>query len=174
VQIYDRHIRSWVPSINFTSIAVRAQLYILWKSAWQENTNPPTQVDRAMILDAATMTRLEVSKDHNKWERNYSAARRRDWDPNFPTFYDEVFKGTWAHGLWHPPGQLPQPPRFLAQMARKVAKNVPDVATMETAQHSPLEESMSPVAIRTLKLRIIELEGINQGLREELGRPVRG
>jgi len=29
---------------------------------------------------------------------------------------------------------------------------------------------MSPVALRTLKLRVIELEGINQGLREDLAR----
>ena len=32
------------------------------------------------------------------------------------------------------------------------------------------EASMSPVALRTLKLRVIELEGINQGLREDLER----
>jgi hypothetical protein len=30
------------------------------------------------------------------------------------------------------------------------------------------EMSMSPVAMRTMKLRVIELEGMNQTLREEL------
>jgi len=176
VQIYDRHIRTWVPDINFNDIAVRGQLYILWKTAWLENTLPPQPVDREMVLDAAALTLAEIQKDHNKWERNYSAARRRDWHPNFTAFYDDVFKGAWSHRIWHPPGTLPEPPRFLAEMARKLTKNAGASAgtnihqTVAVAGDLDSEASMSPVALRTLKLRVIELEGLNQGLREELGK----
>src|ERR1700721_972582 len=40
VQIYDRHIRTWISHINFLDIAIRGQLYILWKSAWIEQQEP--------------------------------------------------------------------------------------------------------------------------------------
>ena len=80
VHIYDRHTRTWVPNINFSDIAIRGQLYILWKTAWSENASP---VDRQMLLDAAALTLHDIQKDSNRWERNYSAARRRDWHPNF-------------------------------------------------------------------------------------------
>ena len=169
VQIYDRHTRAWVPDINFTDIAIRGQLYILWKTAWAENSTP---IDRQMILDAATLTLRDIQKDNNKWERNYSAARRRDWHPNFTAFYDDIFKGVWAHGIWPPPESLPEPPRYLAEMARKLTKNS-GVGAGTNIHQSVMRDldgdaSMSPVALRTLKLRIIELEGLNQELREEL------
>lgn len=171
VQIYDRHIHTWIPDINFSDIAIRGQLYILWKTAWQERTSP---VDRDAILEAAGSTLRDIQKDHNKWERNYSAARRRDWHPNFTSFYDDIFKGQWAHGIWPSQDALPEPPRFLAEMARKLTKNAGLGAGMNI--HQPgltigdTEASMSPVALRTLKLRVIELESLNQGLREELTR----
>ena len=170
VQIYDRHIHNWIPDINFSDIAIRGQLYLLWKSAWQERTAP---VDREAILEAAALTRRDIEKDHNKWERNYSAARRRDWHPNFTAFYDDVFKGQWAHRIWPSQDALPEPPRFLAEMARKLTKNAGVGAGMnihQTGMPVDGEASMSPVALRTLKLRVIELEGINQGLREDLAR----
>jgi hypothetical protein len=173
VQIYDRHTRTWVPDINFTDIAIRGQLYILWKTAWSETSSP---IDRELILDAAASTLRDIQKDNNKWERNYSAARRRDWHPNFTTFYDDIFKGVWVHRIWSSPESLPEPPRYLAEMARKLTKNAGAAAGMNIHQTAPVvgdtldgEISMSPVALRTLKLRVIELEGINQGLREELG-----
>lgn len=169
VQIYDRHTRTWVPDINFLDIAIRGQLYVLWKTAWLENTGIP--IDRDLVLDAAAMTLREIQKDNNKWERNYSAARRRDWHPNFTTFYDDVFKGVWTHRIWPAPGTLPEPPRFLAEMARKLTKNATVGAGTTIHQSGPEldgEASMSPVALRTLKLRVIELEGIIQSLREEL------
>ena len=175
VQIYDRHIHTWIPDINFSDIAIRGQLYILWKTAWQERISP---VDREAILEAAGLTLRDIQKDHNKWERNYSAARRRDWHPNFTSFYDDIFKGQWAHGIWPSQDVLPEPPRFLAEMARKLTKNAGMGAGMNI--HEPGlpvrdgEASMSPVAMRTLKLRVIELEGINQGLREELARSEEG
>jgi hypothetical protein len=171
VQIYDRHIHSWIPDINYSDIAIRGQLYVLWKTAWQERTSP---VDRDAILDAAALTLRDIQKDGNKWERNYSAARRRDWHPNFTAFYDDVFKGQWVHKVWPSPDALPEPPRFLAEMARKLTKNAVVGAGMNI--HQPgltagdAEASMSPVALRTLKLRVIELEGINQGLREDLAQ----
>lgn len=174
VQIYDRHIRTWVPDINFSDIAIRGQLYILWKTAWLENTISPTAIDRDMVFDAAALTLADIHKDHNKWERNYSAARRRDWHPNFTAFYDDVFKGAWSHRIWSP-GTLPEPPRFLAEMARKLTKHAGVGAGTNIHQNFPVvgevdpELSMSPVALRTLKLRVIELEGINQSLRDELG-----
>src|ERR1700737_2114550 len=172
VHIYDRHTRTWVPDINFSDIAIRGQLYILWKTSWQENAMPPVPVDREMVIDAAALTLRDVRKDNNKWERNYSAARRRDWHPHFTTFYDDIFKGVWAHRMWPPVDTLPEPPRFLAEMARKLTKNAG--AGAGTNIHQPMadageidgEMSMSPVAMRTLKLRVIELEGINQNLRE--------
>jgi len=172
VQIYDRHIRTWVPDINFSDIAIRGQLYILWKTAWQENITP---VDRNMVLDAASVTLRDIQKDNNKWERNYSAARRRDWHPHFTAFYDDIFKGVWAHRVWPTLGTLPEPPKYLAEMARKLTKNAGMGAGTNIHQPVPVagdmdgEMSMSPVALRTLKLRVIELEGLNQGLREELG-----
>ena len=173
VQIYDRHVHTWVPDINFSDIAIRGQLYILWKTAWQEHTSP---IDREMVLDAANVALRDIQKDNNKWERNYSAARRRDWHPHFTTFYDDIFKGVWAHRIWPSADTLPEPPRYLAEMARKLTKNAGMGAG--TNIHQPVsmagdvdgEMSMSPVALRTLKLRIIELEGLNQGLRDELGR----
>jgi hypothetical protein len=171
VHIYDRHTRNWVPDINFSDIAIRGQLYILWKTSWSESSTP---IDRELVLDASALTLRDIQKDNNKWERNYSAARRRDWHPNFTTFYDDVFKGVWAHRIWPPPGTLPEPPRYLAEMARKLTKNSGVGAGMNIHQSMSVvgdvdgELSMSPVALRTLKLRVIELEGINQGLREEL------
>jgi hypothetical protein len=171
VQIYDRHIHSWIPEINFSDIAIRGQLYVLWKSAWQERTSP---VDRDVILDAAALTLADILKDNSKWERNYSAARRRDWHPNFTAFYDDVFKIQWPHKIWASPEALPEPPRFLAEMARKLTKNAGVGAGTNIHQQGLTagdgEASMSPVALRTLKLRVIELEGINQGLREDLAR----
>jgi hypothetical protein len=174
VHIYDRHTRTWVVDINFSDIAVRGQLYILWKTSWQEHLQPGT-VDREMVIDAAAMTLHDIQKDNNKWERNYSAARRRDWHPNFTAFYDDIFKGVWAHRMWPGADALPEPPRFLAEMARKLTKSAGMGAG--TSIHQPVqvvgqvdgELSMSPVALRTLKLRVIELEGMNQTLREELG-----
>ena len=171
VQIYDRHTRAWVPDINFSDVAIRGQLYILWKTSWSESSTP---IDRELVFDAAALTLRDIQKDSNKWERNYSAARRRDWHPNFTTFYDDVFKGVWAHRIWPSPGTLPEPPRYLAEMARKLTKNSGVGAGMNIHQSMSVvgdadgELSMSPVALRTLKLRVIELEGINQGLREEL------
>lgn len=135
-------------------------------------------MDREAVFDAAATTLRDIQKDNNKWERNYSAARRRDWHPHFTMFYDDIFKGLWTQRIWPPPGALPEPPRFLAEMARKLTKNAGVGAG--TNIHQPVhsmtgelegEASMSPVALRTLKLRVIELEGINQGLREELGIP---
>jgi hypothetical protein len=173
VQIYDRHIRTWVSDINFSDIAIRGQLYTLWKAAWLENADPPQPVDREMILEAAALTLADIQKDHNKWERNYSAARRRDWHPNFTAFYDDVFKGAWAHGLWPQPATLPEPPRFLAEMARRLPKSAGVAAALHSSgapgADLDTELSMSPTAMRALKLRVIELEGLNQGLREELG-----
>ena len=176
VQIYDRHIRTWVPDINFGDIAIRGQLYILWKTAWQENTCT-TPVDRNMVFDAASVTLRDIQKENNKWERNYSAARRRDWHPHFTAFYDDIFKGVWALRIWPSLNTLPEPPRYLAEMARKLTKNAGMGAGTNIHQPVPVagdmdghgEMSMSPVALRTLKLRVIELEGLNQGLREELG-----
>lgn len=68
-------------------------------------------------------------------------------------------------------------------MARKLAKSAGAGAGMNLHQASvaamaldagvaedSVAENMSPVALRTLKLRIIELEGMNQALREELAR----
>ena len=171
VQIYDRHVHSWIPDINFSDIAIRGQLYILWKTAWQERTSP---IDRDAILEAAALTLKDIEKDNKKWERNYSAARRRDWHPNFTAFYDDVFKGQWPHKIWPSQGALPEPPRFLAEMARKLTKNAGVGAGMSIHQPGLTagegEASMSPVALRTLKLRVIELEGINQALREDLER----
>jgi len=170
VQIYDRHIRTWVPDINFSDIAIRGQLYTLWKTAWLENVDPPQAIDREMVLDAAALTLADIQKDHNKWERNYSAARRRDWHPNFTSFYDDVFKNSWGHRIWHAAGTLPEPPRFLAEMARKLPKGTPGTASIHPlAPEVDPELSMSPTAMRALKLRVIELEGLIQGLREELG-----
>jgi hypothetical protein len=175
VQIYDRHTRNWVPDIDFSDIAIRGQIYILWKTSWLENAVPPTPIDREMVLDAASLTLRDIHKDNNKWERNYSAARRRDWHPHFTTFYDDVFKGLWAHRVWPTLETLPEPPRFLAEMARKLTKNAGVGAGTNIHQSTPVggqpdgEMSMSPVALRILKLRVIELEGICQGLREELG-----
>jgi hypothetical protein len=174
VHIYDRHIRTWIPDINYSDIAIRGQLYVLWKTAWLENAIPSIVLDRDMVLDAAALTLREIQKDNNKWERNYSAARRRDWHPNFTEFYDEIFKGLWTHRVWPPSSTLPEPPRYLAEMARKITKNAGLGAG--TSIHQPVhvmqeldvELSMSPVALRTLKLRVIELEGVNQGLREDL------
>ena len=126
------------------------------------------------VLDAAALTLHDIQKDSNRWERNYSAARRRDWHPNFTTFYDDIFKGVWAHRLWYAPETLPEPPRILAEMARKLTKNSGVGAGTNIHQSVPVigevegDVSMSPVALRTLKLRVIELEGINQGLRDEL------
>lgn len=175
VQIYDRHIRTWVPDINFSDIAIRGQLYILWKTAWLEHT---TAIDREMVLDAASVTLRDIQKDNNKWERNYSAARRRDWHPHFTAFYDDIFKGVWAHRIWPSADTLPEPPRYLAEMARKLTKNAGVGAGTNIHQPVPIvgdvnvngEMSMSPIALRTLKLRVIELEGMNQGLREQLVR----
>jgi len=171
VQIYDRHVHSWIPDINFSDIAIRGQLYILWKTAWQERTSP---IDRDAILEAAGLTLRDIEKDNKKWERNYWAARRRDWHPNFTAFYDDVFKGQWAHKIWPSQSALPEPPRFLAEMARKLTKNAGVGAGTNIHQQGLTagdgEASMSPVALRTLKLRVIELEGINQGLREDLAR----
>ena len=117
----------------------------------------------------------DIQKDNNKWERNYSAARRRDWHPNFSKFYDDIFKGVWVHRIWPSPETLPEPPRYLAEMARKLTKNSGVGAGMNIHQSGAVirevdgvENSMSPVALRTLKLRVIELEGINQELREEI------
>jgi hypothetical protein len=175
VQIYDRHTRTWVPDINFSDIAIRGQLYILWKTSWQEHAAQSIAVDREMVIDAATLTLRDVRKDNNKWERNYSAARRRDWHPHFTTFYDDIFKGVWTHRMWPAVDTLPEPPRFLAEMARKLTKNAGVGAGTNIHQPGPVagdidgEMSMSPVAMRTLKLRVIELEGMNQTLREELG-----
>jgi hypothetical protein len=179
VSIFDRHTRTWVHNINFSDIAIRGQLYILWKTAWQDPTTPDA---REMIFDAAALTLANIQKDNNKWERNYSAARRRDWHPNFTAFYDDVFKRLWVHRIW-PSAEivLPEPPRFLAEMARKLTKNAGAGAGTNIHQIVPggsvgggglgeSEDSMSPVALRTLKLRIIELEGMNQALREELER----
>jgi hypothetical protein len=170
VQIYDRHIRKWVQDINFSDIAIRGQLYILWKTAWMEHSHP---IDRQMVLEAAALTLHDIQKDNNKWERNYSAARRRDWHPNFSQFYDDVFKTSWAQANWHSIATLPEPPRFLAEMARKLAKNAGAGAGANIHQTALIgdadgEISMSPVAMRTLKLRVIGLEGIIQELREEL------
>jgi hypothetical protein len=171
VQIYDRHVHSWIPDINFSDIAIRGQLYIFWKTAWQERTSP---VDRDAILEAAGLTLQDIEKDNKKWERNYSAARRRDWHPNFTAFYDDVFKGQWAHKIWPAQGALPEPPRFLAEMARKLTKSAGVGAGMSIHQPGLTagegEASMSPVALRTLKLKVIELEGINQALREDLAQ----
>jgi len=173
VHIYDRHTRAWVPDINFSDIAIRGQLYILWKTGWQETQGTP--VDREMIFDAAALTLRHIQEDNNKWERNYSAARRRDWHHNFTTFYDDIFKGVWAHRIWPSEGSLPEPPRYLAEMARKLTKIAGVGAGTNIHQLLPgiggdldTEGSMSPVALRTLKLRVIELEGINQALREDL------
>jgi hypothetical protein len=83
VSIFDRHTRSWVHNINFSDIAIRGQLYILWKTAWQD---PESQSIRDAIYEAATLTRRDIQKDNNKWEWNYGAARRRDWHPNFIVF----------------------------------------------------------------------------------------
>jgi hypothetical protein len=175
VQIYDRHLRIWVSDINFLDIAIRGQLYILWKTSWQEHAVPPLPVDRDMVFDAAALTLAEIQKDHNKWERNYSAARRRDWHPNFTSFYDDIFKGFWPQRIWPSPQNLPEPPRFLAEMARRLAKGGSAAAGMNIHESEPVigdingdAARMSPVALRTLKLRVIELEAINQGLREEL------
>ena len=173
VQIYDRHLRTWVPDIDFSDIAIRGQLYILWKTAWLEHS---THVDREMVLDAANVTLREIQKDNNKWERNYSAARRRDWHPHFTAFYDDIFKGLWAHRMWPSANALLEPPKYLAEMARKLTKNAGIGAGTNIHQPVPMpddtneEMSMSPVALRTLKLRVIELEGLNQSLREELGK----
>lgn len=173
VQIYDRHLRTWVPDINFSDIAIRGQLYILWKTAWLEHT---THVDREMVLDAASVTLRDIQKDGNKWERNYSAARRRDWHPHFTAFYDDIFKGVWAHRMWTSANTLLEPPKYLAEMARKLTKNAGIGAGTNIHQPVPMPEdtneeiSMSPVALRTLKLRVIELEGLNQSLREDLGK----
>jgi len=181
VSIFDRHTRTWVHNINFSDIAIRGQLYILWKTAWQDLNSLES---RDTILDAATLTLADIQKDNNRWERNYSAARRRDWHPNFTAFYDDVFKRLWVHRIWpSPEGVLPEPPRFLAEMARKLTKNAGAGAGMSLHQanmasmavdagvaEDGVGESMSPVALRTLKLRIIELEGMNQALREELAR----
>jgi hypothetical protein len=173
VQIYDRHLRTWVPDINFSDIAIRGQLYILWKTAWLEHSTP---VDREMVLDAANVTLRDIQKDNNKWERNYSAARRRDWHPHFTAFYDDIFKGVWAHRIWPAANTLLEPPKYLAEMARKLTKNAGIGAGTNIHQPVPMPEdaneemSMSPVALRTLKLRVIELEGLNQSLREELGK----
>jgi hypothetical protein len=175
VHIYDRHTRTWVPDINFSDIAIRGQLYILWKTAWSENTSP---VDRQMLLDAAALTLHDIQKDSNRWERNYSAARRRDWHPNFTAFYDDIFKGVWTHRIWPSPETLPEPPRILAEMARKLTKNSGVGAGTNIHQSVSVmgqvdgDVSMSPVALRTLKLRVIELEGINQGLRDELSMSI--
>jgi hypothetical protein len=175
VSIFDRHTRSWVHNINFSDIAIRGQLYILWKTAWQD---PDSQSVREAIYDAAALTRADIQKDNNKWERNYSAARRRDWHPNFTVFYDDVFKRLWVHRIW-PSVEiiLPEPPRFLAEMARKMNKNAGAGAGMNIHQAEVAaaiedegETNMNPVALRTLKLRIIELETMNQVLREELER----
>jgi len=106
VQIYGRHVHSWIPDINFSDIAIRGQLYILWKTAWQERTSP---IDRDAVLVAAALTLHDIEKDNKKWERNYSAARRRDWHPNFTAFYDDVFKGQWTHKIWSSQGALPGP-----------------------------------------------------------------
>jgi hypothetical protein len=175
VQIYDRHTRNWVPDIDFSDIAIRGQIYILWKTSWLENAVPPIPIDRDMVLDAAALTLRDIHKDNNKWERNYSAARRRDWHPNFTAFYDDVFKGTWPHRMWPSLETLPEPPRFLAEMARKLTKNAGVGAGTNIHQPAPLggqpdeEMNMSPVALRTLKLRVIEIQAICQGLRDELG-----
>jgi hypothetical protein len=175
VSIFDRHIRSWVHNINFSEIAIRGQLYILWKTAWQD---PDSESVREAIYDAAELTRDDIQKDNNKWERNYSAARRRDWHPNFTVFYDDVFKRLWVHRIW-PSVEivLPEPPRFLAEMARKMNKNAGAGAGMNIHQAEVAAAvddqggtTMNPVALRTLKLRIIELETMNQALREELER----
>jgi len=48
--------------------------------------------------------------------------------------------------------------------------NVAAMAVDSGVVEDAVGESMSPVALRTLKLRIIELEGVNQALREELAR----
>ena len=170
MQIYDRHIRRWVQDINFSDIAIRGQLYILWKTASMEHSHP---IDRQMVLEAARLTLHDIQKDNNKWERNYSAARRRDWHPNFSQFYDDVFKASWAQGNWHSIATLPEPPRFLAEMARKLAKNAGAGAGANIHQTALVgdadgEISMSPVAMRTLKLKIIELEGVIHELRDEL------
>ena len=175
VQIYDRHLRIWVSDINFLDIAIRGQLYILWKTSWLEHIIPPVPVDREMVFDAAALTLAEIQKDHNKWERNYSAARRRDWHPNFTMFYDDIFKGVWTQRIWPAPQNLPEPPRFLAEMARRLAKGAGAAAGMNIHDSEPVVGdlggdalNMSPVALRTLKLRVIELEAMNQNLREEL------
>jgi hypothetical protein len=59
-------------------------------------------------------------------------------------------------------------------MARKLTKNAGVGAGMSIHQPGLTagegEASMSPVALRTLKLRVIELEGINQALREDLAQ----
>jgi len=59
-------------------------------------------------------------------------------------------------------------------MARKLTKNAGVGAGMSIHQPGLTagegEASMSPVALRTLKLRVIELEGINQALRGDLER----
>jgi hypothetical protein len=177
VQIYDRHLRIWVSDINFLDIAIRGQLYILWKTSWLEHVDPPQPVDREMVFDAAALTLVEIQKDHNKWERNYSAARRRDWHPNFTMFYDDIFKGAWTERIWAAPQNLPEPPRFLAEMARRLAKGAGAAAGMNIHDSEPGVKdlggdalNMSPVAMRTLKLRVIELEAMLQNAREELSR----
>jgi len=73
------------------------QLYILWKAAWQGRTSP---VDRDAILEAASLTLKATQRDGSNWDRNYSAARRGDFHPNFTAFYDDVFKGQWANKIW--------------------------------------------------------------------------
>src|SRR5271156_1850828 len=116
------------------------------------------------------MTLRDIQQDNGKWERNYSPARRRDWHPNFTAFYDDASKGQWSQKIWPSHDALPEPPRFLAEMARKLKAGV----GARMSIHQPEltagegEASMSPVGLRTLKLRVIELEGINQILRENL------
>ena len=108
VQIYDRHTHTWISDINFSDIAIRAQIYILWKTAWLEMLSHP--IDREIIFDATALTWADIQKDNKKWERNYSAARRREWHPNFTSFYDGVFKSSWIQRAWYSIGKLPEPP----------------------------------------------------------------
>ena len=65
---------------------------------------------------------------------------------------------------------MPKPPRFLGEMERKLTKKAVG-AGMDIPQPEFTvgegEASMSLVALRTFKSRVIESEGINQGLRED-------
>jgi len=60
-------------------------------------------------------------------------------------------------------------------MARKPSKNIVgsvgdgQMTVTATAGSVSPEMSMSPTVMRALRLRVIELEGLYQGLKEELG-----